>query len=83
MTEEMACREIVELLSDYLDDALPTSLRADVQAHLDGCDGCTRVLDQLRETVRLTGMLTEEQLSDPQRATLLEAFRTHAGHAGG
>ena len=71
----ITCREVVELLSDYLDGELPEPERLRVAGHLAGCDGCTMVLDELRETVRLTGMLTVEHLSDRQRTILLEAFR--------
>jgi predicted anti-sigma-YlaC factor YlaD len=71
----ISCREVVELLSDYLDGALAEPERVRVDEHLTGCDGCTLVLDELRETIRLTGMLTVEHLNDTQRATLLDAFR--------
>jgi len=75
----MACRDIVELVSDYLDGALTGGLLADVEAHLAACDGCAMVLDQLRETIRLTGMLTQDALTDRQRAVLLDAFRAFPG----
>jgi predicted anti-sigma-YlaC factor YlaD len=71
----ISCREVVELLSDYLDGALAEPERVRVDEHLAGCDGCTLVLDELRETIRLTGMLTVEHLNDAHRATLLDAFR--------
>ena len=45
---------------------------------LAGCDGCTMVLDEFRETIALTGMLTEEQVTPAQRDTLLAAFRDWA-----
>jgi len=81
MSDELACRDVVELLSDYLDGALDPGTRAHVEAHLSGCDGCTMVLDQLRETVRRSGGLTDEAVSPAQRETLRAAFRQH--HAGG
>jgi anti-sigma factor RsiW len=71
----LTCREVVELLSDYLDGELPQPERVRVDEHLAGCDGCTMVLDELRETVRLAGMLTVEHLSETQRTILLGAFR--------
>jgi anti-sigma factor RsiW len=71
----LTCREVVELLSDYLDGELPEAERVRVDEHLAGCDGCTMVLDELRETLRLAGMLTAEHLSETQRTTLVEAFR--------
>jgi predicted anti-sigma-YlaC factor YlaD len=76
----MSCRDVVELVNDYLDGALDDERRVHVEAHLGDCDGCSRVLDQLRETLRLTGLLTEERLTPAQRHTLLGAFRAH--HAG-
>ena len=75
MSVEMACKDVVELVSDYLDGALDEDRRADVEAHLADCDGCTAYLEQIRTTIRLTGMLAEEQVSAEARAALLEAFR--------
>jgi predicted anti-sigma-YlaC factor YlaD len=71
----ITCREVVELLNDYLEGELPEAERVRVDEHLAGCDGCTMVLDEFRETIRLTGVLTVEHVSESQRATLLEAFR--------
>jgi anti-sigma factor RsiW len=80
MTTKMAltCHEVVELITGYLEDTLPAAERARVEEHLSGCEGCTRYLAQMRETIRLTGMLTEEQIPEEQKAELLDAFRTWA-----
>ena len=75
----LTCHEVVELVSDYLEDALPPEDRRRVEEHLATCDGCTRYLAQMRETIRLTGMLTEEQIPDEQKTALLDAFRGWAG----
>ena len=56
----LTCREVIDLLTDYVEDALPEQERRRVEAHLAICDGCTTYLEQMRETIRLTGMLTEE-----------------------
>jgi predicted anti-sigma-YlaC factor YlaD len=79
MERELTCHEVVELVTDYLEDALPSEVRDRVEAHLADCEGCTRYLDQMRETIRLTGMLTEEQLPEEQKAALLAAFRSWSG----
>jgi hypothetical protein len=50
---DVACRELVGLLSDYLDDVLDPGWRARVDEHLRHCDGCTNYLDQIRATVDL------------------------------
>jgi anti-sigma factor RsiW len=74
-TNDVRCADVVELITDYLEGALPSEQRARVEAHLAGCDGCSTVLDQFRQTIRLTGKLREDQLTEPQRSTLLHAFR--------
>jgi len=72
---ELTCREMVELMTAYLEDALSAEDRARFESHLSGCDGCTNYLEQMRETIRLTGRITEDQLDPVQRDTLLAAFR--------
>jgi anti-sigma factor RsiW len=69
------CREVVEILNDYLEGELPEPQRVRVEEHLGGCDGCTTILDEFRETIRLTGILTVEHVNEEQRETLLDAFR--------
>lgn len=71
----LTCHEVIDLLTDYLEDALPTEERKRVEEHLAICDGCTAYLETMRETIRLTGMLTEEQIPSDQQHELLEAFR--------
>ena len=71
----LTCREVIDLVTDYVEDALPEQERRRVEAHLASCDGCTTYLEQMRETIRLTGMLTEEQIPDVERERLLDAFR--------
>jgi anti-sigma factor RsiW len=75
VSRDLVCREVVELLNGYLDKALPADVLAAVEAHLAGCDGCTMVLEEFRQTIAMTGMLTEDQVTPAQRETLLAAFR--------
>jgi anti-sigma factor RsiW len=75
MSTDIACRELLELISGYLDGALPADTAGAIEAHLAGCDGCTAVLDEFRRTIALTGHLEEEQVTPPQRDLLLQAFR--------
>jgi anti-sigma factor RsiW len=72
----LTCHEVVQIITDYLEDALPGEDRRRVEEHLAVCDGCTTYLEQMRETIRLTGMLTEEQIPEEQKRELLAAFRT-------
>jgi anti-sigma factor RsiW len=50
---DLACRDLVRLVSDYLDGELPPDWRASIDDHLSVCDGCTAYLAQIRQTVAL------------------------------
>ena len=71
----LSCREMVELVTDYLEDALPGTERARFEAHIAGCDGCTAYLEQMRATIALTGRLTEEEIPPGALEALLREFR--------
>ena len=73
--EQLSCQELVELVTDYLEDALPPVERARFEAHIEPCDGCRTYLEQIRTTIGLTGRLTPEQLDPAAEAALLGAFR--------
>jgi anti-sigma factor RsiW len=72
----MTCRELVELVSDYLEDRLRADERERFEGHLAVCEDCREYVEQMRETVRALGRLPEESLSPAARHGLLEAFRT-------
>jgi anti-sigma factor RsiW len=72
---EMPCRELVELVTDYLEDRLSPSERARFEAHLAECEYCETYLEQMRQTIRALGRLPEESLSAEARDALLTAFR--------
>ena len=73
--EELSCREVVEILGDYLEGAMTPEDRVRLEQHLADCDGCAAYLEQLRVTIRLSGRLSEEAVSSEAMAPLLEAFR--------
>ncbi len=74
MDDEMTCKELVELVTDYLEDALPEEVRVRMESHLSGCEGCRTYLEQMRQTIQLTGELREDHLSSQQRDDLLKLF---------
>ena len=57
---EMSCRELVRLITDYLEGELSVRDRRRFQRHLRGCDGCTTYVEQMRQTIHLTGGLGTE-----------------------
>ncbi len=74
-TAEMTCRELVELVTDYLEGRLTRADRFQFERHIAACDGCSRYLAQMRATIRLVGRLREEDVPPPAREALLTAFR--------
>jgi anti-sigma factor RsiW len=72
----LACRELVELITDYLDGALGAAEQSRFEAHLSGCAGCRAYLAQMRTTVAATGRLAESDLDPVMRDRLLVAFRS-------
>jgi len=73
--EELSCQELVELVTDYLEGALPSELRQRFDEHIAHCSGCQTYLEQMRATIRATGELSVESLSPEAERTLLDAFR--------
>jgi anti-sigma factor RsiW len=71
----LACQELVELVTDYLEGTLSRRDRRRVERHLSGCDGCTAYLEQMRATLAALGTITEESLAPEARDALLHAFR--------
>ena len=75
MDEEMTCKELVELVTDYLEGTLAEDVRMQMEDHLSRCDGCTNYLAQMRQMIRLTGQIREESLTSQQHDDLLRLFR--------
>jgi anti-sigma factor RsiW len=72
---ELACQELVELVTDYLEGSLGWRTRRRVEKHLAACEACTRYVDQMRETLALLGTVPTASLSAEAQSTLLDAFR--------
>jgi anti-sigma factor RsiW len=73
--EHISCQEVVELVSDYLEGALPADEASLFEQHLNFCDGCVWYVDQLRTTIATLGGVQEEDVPPETRDKLLTAFR--------
>jgi anti-sigma factor RsiW len=71
----LTCRELVELVTDYLDGALDAGERARFESHIGACDGCTAYLEQMRLTIAVAGTLEPEGVSPEAERDLLRAFQ--------
>ena len=79
--DPLVCREFVELVTDYFEDALPDSERVRFEAHLAECDGCHGYLEDMRMLVHSLHDLPEPPADPATRETLLRAFRDLRGEA--
>lgn len=74
LDQELTCQDVVELVTAYLDNALPLDDRRRFEAHLAGCKDCRNYLEQMRRTIEATGRARLE-LPPELEEKLLEAFR--------
>jgi anti-sigma factor RsiW len=72
--DDLPCKELVELVTDYLEGRMEPLERARFEAHLVACDGCRTYLQQMRQTIRALGHLTEESIEAQAKARLLSVF---------
>jgi anti-sigma factor RsiW len=71
---DLSCQELVELVTDYLEGALPPEEVARFEAHLAACPGCETYLEQVRTTIAVTEA-TAGLTDPPEISRLLAAFR--------
>jgi anti-sigma factor RsiW len=72
---DLVCQQVVELVTDYLEGALSRRARRRFEKHLAGCPHCTEYLAQMRETIRLAGRVTPEDLTPQMREDLTDLYR--------
>jgi anti-sigma factor (TIGR02949 family) len=73
--DHITCQEVVELVTDYLEGALPADDVELFEQHLNFCEGCGWYVDQMRTTVATVGRLREEDVPVELRERLLDAFK--------
>ena len=73
--DPLVCREFVELVTDYLEGALPERDRVRMEAHLAECDGCSGYLEDMRRLVGSLNQTPEPPPNPETRDALLRAFR--------
>lgn len=76
--DDLPCREVVDLVTAYLEGALPPDVQAGVDTHLEVCPGCRTLLAQWRTVIALAGRLTEDDVETADELTrdrLLSTFR--------
>lgn len=73
--EHLTCRELVEVLTDYLEGALEPDERAEIERHLVICRGCQNYVEQYRSTIDLLGRIAADEPDDAPDGVALAIFR--------
>ena len=77
MNDEFSCQEMIEVVTNYLESALPPNEQERFERHLSYCAGCSTYVDQMRETITQTGNVPrEESLPPALKEQIVAQFRT-------
>lgn len=71
----ITCSELVELVTEYFEGALPQDDRRRFERHLAACPPCRVYILQLRATITSVGALREDDVPEDAKQELLTAFR--------
>jgi hypothetical protein len=75
VVDELTCKQLVELVTDYFEDRLSTSENRRFELHVCSCTGCHVYLRQMRAILRVAGRLAESDVPASARQDLLRTFR--------
>jgi anti-sigma factor RsiW len=73
--EELTCRELVEVITAYLEGALPPLQHAQFAAHLRECPPCCTYVADFQTLIQQIGATRETPADTVDRVRLLELFR--------
>jgi anti-sigma factor RsiW len=71
----VTCREIVELMTEYMEGTLSAADRERFESHIAGCEGCREYLAEMRFTRLAVGRLAQEPIPARVERELMQAFR--------
>jgi anti-sigma factor RsiW len=72
---DITCREVVGLVTDYLDGKLTAEEHALFEAHLSECEDCTEHVKQIQVTVAITGSVRDANVDALARDDLVDLYR--------
>ena len=73
---EVVCRDVVEVVNDYLEDAMSPEERAAFEQHLHACPWCLTYLNQIRASSSFVRRVTASELPQAFESSLRALFRT-------
>ena len=78
----MNCDGVIRDISNYLDGELAAAIRAELEAHLEECEGCMIVVRQTRYTIEIFCNEQSIELPTEVRTRLHETLRRKIRNPG-
>jgi len=73
--KELSCKELVDIVTDYIEGHLTPADSATFRTHIADCPGCSTYLDQMRLTMRALGRVPSPPIPQEMKTRLMAAFR--------
>lgn len=73
--DAVECRQLAELLADYLEGTLSKRMRELIEWHIDGCQPCVAFVNTYRGTVNAAATLRDVEIPPELRESLLAVLR--------
>ena len=71
----LVCRQVVELVTDYLEGTMAPRERARFESHIADCPHCRRCLAQMRTTLAVLGRIEPDAVAPEAMDELVELYR--------
>ena len=78
-TSDPTCKEVVELVTEYLEGAMRPEWIDQFEQHVVFCQGCDAYLDQMRRSIVLVRSVGDEDVDPAALDQLMAAFRSRRG----
>ncbi len=76
MDTRLTCDDVMQRVTEYLDQALPPGAATAFERHLAECASCTRYLQEIRQTIHRLGTLPREPMPTTMKDRLLQALHS-------
>jgi predicted anti-sigma-YlaC factor YlaD len=73
--DNLSCQEVVELVTDYLEQALLPEKRIQFEEHIVDCPGCLTYIEQVQQTIVMLRNLAKQPMFPETKQELLAIFR--------
>jgi predicted anti-sigma-YlaC factor YlaD len=76
INETLSCQEVVELITDYLENALLAEMRKRLEEHVAQCPGCQTYIEQIQQTISMLHQIAKQQVAPATKQELLQFFHS-------